>query len=116
MPSTRARISTCRELSAWATHSNVIGTSCGSTFTAVTSIVWMGAMVVFSFLQPTTRSAQTRTVPRAVEQSGRIEIRFSFKSCQRRPQAQSRPEEATAYDRFLDVQGQAWGASDFVSS
>src|SRR5205823_12108833 len=43
MPATRARISTCRELSAYASHSNVIGTSRGSIFTAVTSIVWLVA-------------------------------------------------------------------------
>src|ERR1700745_3224758 len=103
MPSTRARISTCRELSAWATHSNVTGTSCGSTFIAVTSIVWIGATLVFSFLQPTTRSAQTRTVPRTVEQGGRIEIRFIVKSCRRLPRAQILAEEAISYDRFLNV-------------
>src|ERR1700737_4071438 len=90
MPPHRGRISTWRELSVWAIHSNVIGTSRGSTLTAVTSIVWIGATLVFSFLQPTTRSVQIRTVPRAIEPIDRIEITFISQSCQR-PLFQANP-------------------------
>src|SRR5437762_2539176 len=61
MPATRARISTCRELSVCASHSNVIGTSRGSTFTAVTSIVWLVATRLSCFLQPTAKSIQAST-------------------------------------------------------
>jgi hypothetical protein len=61
----------------------VIGTSRGSTFTAVTSIVWTGAALIFSFLQPTTRSAQTRAIPVAIAPSDRIEITFISNSCLR---------------------------------
>ena len=61
MPETRARISTCRELSVWASHSNVIGTSRGSIFTVVTSTGWGVATLVYSFLQPTTKSTHAST-------------------------------------------------------
>src|SRR6516164_3389403 len=71
MPATRARISTCRELSVWARYSNVIGTSRGSTFTAVTSIVWVVATLVSGFLQPTAKripaSAQTSALVRGLK-------------------------------------------------
>src|SRR6516162_1647306 len=61
MPATRARISTCRELSVWARYSKVTGTSRSSTFTAVTSIVWVVATLVSCFLQPTAEKIQAST-------------------------------------------------------
>src|SRR5258708_22193870 len=109
MPSTRARISTCRELSVWASHSNVIGTSRGSTLTAVTSIVWIGATLVFSFLQPTTRSVQARIVTRAIEPIDRVEITFISKSCQRISPTESWPGETISYDKFLNGYSQVGG-------
>src|SRR6266481_5069051 len=114
MPSTRARISTCRELSVWASHSNVIGTSRGSTLTAVTSIVWIGATPVFSFLQATTRSVQARIVTSAIEPSDRIEIAFISKSCQRLSPIESWPGEAISYDKFLNGYSQV-GVSDLIT-
>src|ERR1700736_1058699 len=47
--------------SAWASHSNVIGTSRDSILTAVTSIVWVVATLVSCLLQLTAKRIQAST-------------------------------------------------------
>jgi hypothetical protein len=67
----------------------VIGTSRGSTFTAVTSIVWVVATLVSGFLQPTARriqaSTQTSALVRGLKGIGFILEPSQAVSCGRMP-------------------------------